>query len=51
MRDNDAAYTPNYTDGEDFNIDLNMQVTRMKPPHPCQSTKDVEPLKLSMTIL
>ena len=23
----------------------------MKPPHPCQSTKEVEPLKLSMTIL
>ena len=45
MTDNNPAYTLNYT-GEDFDLDLNMQGTRMKPPHPCQSTKEVEPLKI-----
>ena len=38
-----SVYTRLYTDGEDFDIDLNMEETRMKPPHPCQLTKEVEP--------
>ena len=50
MTDAGQAYALDYTDGEDFDMNLNMQETRMKPPHPCQFTKEVELLKLSMTM-
>ena len=50
MADTDQAYALDYTDGEDFDMNLNMKETRMKPPHPCQLTKEVEPLGLNMII-
>ena len=48
MSDTDQTYALDYGDGEDFDMDLNMEKTRMKPPHPCQITKEVESLRLNM---
>ena len=35
MSDTAQTYALDYTDGEYFDIDLNMYEARMKPLHPC----------------
>ena len=51
MVDPDETYALNYADGEDYDMDLNMEKARMMPPHSCQSTKEeVEPLMLLIMI-
>ena len=48
MLDPDQTYALNYADGEDYNMDLNMEKAIMMPLHSCQTTKEVEPLMLVM---
>ena len=48
MLDTDQTYALDYTDGQDYDMDLNMQKAKMMPPHSCQTTKEVEPLMLTM---
>ena len=50
MTDTDQADALDYTDGEDFDMDLNMSERRMKPLHPFQLTKKVEPFRLDMIV-
>ena len=44
----DQTYALDYAKGEDFDMDLNMYETRMKPPHPCQFAKEVQPFRLKI---
>ena len=50
MSDTDQTYALDYADGEDYDLDLNMKKAKMKPPHSCQTKKEVESLRLNMTI-
>ena len=48
MLDTDQTYALDYADGEDYDMDLNMKKARMMPLHSCQTTKEVEPLMLTV---
>ena len=48
MLDPDQTYALNYADGQDYDMDLNMQKARMMPLHSCQTTKELEPLMVIM---
>ena len=50
MLDPDQTYALNYADEEDYDMDLNMSKAGIKPPHSCQTTKEVEPLMLLIMI-
>ena len=39
MLDPDETYALNYADGEEYDMDLNMLKTRIRPPHSCQTTR------------
>ena len=48
MLDTDQTYALDYADGKEYDMDLNMQKTRMIGQHSCQTTKELEPLRLNM---
>ena len=50
MLDPDETYALNYTDGEEYDMDLSMQKATMMPLHSCQTTKVVEPLIILIMI-
>ena len=52
MLDPDETAALNCAEGEDFDMDLNMQKARMMPQHSCQTTtEEVEPLMLKLTMI